>query len=96
MKREYIIKELQNKYTIELNLNGYSKMGNVIRYINQIEADKMEAYKAIESFNTTNAEYSNGRKYSMCKHCYEEITRVKDHLKDCIVNKADKYIKENS
>ena len=58
--------------------------------IDQLEADKLEAYKAIVGnceYEYTCPEY--GSIDIVCKFCEEDII---SHDKDCIVNKANKYI----
>lgn len=60
--------------------------------INQLEADKLEAYKHIIK-NSTSFEFDEygENKAEYCLDCSQDPM---DHNSGCIVNKANKYIKE--
>ena len=80
-----------NDRTIVMNKSTSDEM---TRIINQLEADKLELSKAIID-NCLVFKYSD---WIECVHC-EKGTQITDkesydnHDKDCIVNKAQKYIK---
>ena len=61
---------------------AYDDFVDVKKYINRLEADKLEAYEAIDSM----VHNSCCRSYSMSF----------EHSKDCIVEKAREYLGERS
>jgi hypothetical protein len=96
MKREEIIITLHELHGKDASLSDGIRFTEIETYINQLEADKMEAYKAIVEDNLY---IEDGDTW--CNKCggvndkYVDSEVIHTGI-NCIVNKAVSYIKENS
>ena len=81
MNIEDIIESLEN-YTTPCS-DIAVKLGQIREHINQLEADKLELSKAIVVYENKSDVY-----------CCDDIAFKGNHNVNCIVNKANKYIKE--
>jgi hypothetical protein len=92
MKRDILIKLLDSRDLFDLGFDAIDeRCDKILEYINQLESDKIEAYRVIvdnSMYIYWCPEYKDS--VELCKFCEEE-----EHDKDCIVNKAVKYIEEH-
>lgn len=79
-----------NKWFIEYYTGGEVEVTCDNIKPNRQHGDLKEAYKAIVSFNRYQEQ-----DYFVCNHCGEYHKSKIVHRPDCIVLKAEKYIKEN-
>ena len=107
MKREEIEKFLNQWLDLYKSLNelkpgdadsGIFLVNNTKGYMDKLQADLLEAYKAIVELGIHNKHHDQ---FGIWEHCqcgqhnmYNTLESI-NHRKDCIVNKAEKYIGDN-
>jgi N-methylhydantoinase B/oxoprolinase/acetone carboxylase alpha subunit len=87
---DLVKEEEHNNYLPKKSLALLDAVEEIESYIDKLEADKLEAYKYIDDGDVS---YEMSCYEVKCSKCLRLID-IEEHDENCIVGKAEKYIKE--
>ena len=87
---ELVKQEERNRDLPKKSLDLLDAVEEIESYIDKLEADKLEAYKYIDDGDVS---YEMSCYEVKCSKCLRLID-IEEHDENCIVGKAEKYIKE--